>query len=217
MAVFCRAAGQSVERSLDTAVKSGCRSIISFGIAGGLSPDLRPGDWIVASAIATAQGSYATDLALSRKLLEAVPGAEYAPIAGVDSPLLDPASKQEFHRAGAAAVDMESHLVARLAAAHGLTFAAVRVVVDPAHRVIPTAVVTGLRPNGSADTRAVLRELLKSPREVPLLARLALDALTARNALARTRRTLGPGLGLLGPDPDGPALRDEAEDQVLYP
>ena len=199
MVVFCRQAGKDITGSLANAAKDGCQSIISFGVAGGLSPDLRPGDWIVASKVIGVETSYATNFLLSRKLLEAVPGAEYAPIAGVDAPVLDAAAKREFHRLiGASAVDMESHLVAKFATARGLAFAAIRVVIDPAHRNIPAAALTGLRADGGADAKAVLRALLRSPRQLPSVARLAADALTARNALVRTRRRLGPGLGLLG-------------------
>jgi adenosylhomocysteine nucleosidase len=193
--VFCR--GRQFAHALACAIEEGCRSIISFGIAGGLSPGLRPGDWIVASAILSSEKRYTTDLALSRKFLDLIAGAEYAPIAGVDAPVVDPVAKQQIHRIGAAAVDMESHLAARLAAAHDLAFAAVRVVIDPAHRPVPTAAIVGMRPDGRTDVKAVLRELIASPRQAPLLARIALDALTARNALLKMRRRLGPGLGIL--------------------
>lgn len=204
--VVCREAGRSLARSLENARKEGYRSIISFGVAGGLCPDLRPGDWIVASSIVSAKASYATDLPLSRKLLQAVPGAEYAPIAGVDRPVLDALAKRDFHRrVGAVAVDMESHLVAEFAITNGLAFAAVRVVIDPAHRSVPASALAGLRPDGGTQAGTVLRELLRSPRDVPQLARLVVDALAARSALVRTRRSLGPGFGLLEPAHEEPA------------
>ena len=64
-----------------------------------------------------------------------IDGAIHAPIVGVDTPVAEPAKKRELHRAtGAAAVDMEFALWPRVAAEHKLAFAAVRVVVDPAHR-----------------------------------------------------------------------------------
>ena len=44
--VICR--GPDIAETLRLAYEAGCRSIISFGVAGGLAPDLRPGDWIVA-------------------------------------------------------------------------------------------------------------------------------------------------------------------------
>ena len=72
-----------------------------------------------------------TDPAWSRRLLNMIDDAVHAPIIGVDEPISQPAAKRELHRAtGAAAVDMESHIMARVAAAHRLAFAAVRVIVD---------------------------------------------------------------------------------------
>lgn len=196
VAVLCRGTEPLLAAALERALATGCRRIVSFGVAGGLAPDLRPGDWIVASTIVDGRSRYATDLLLSRKLLEAAPGAEYAPIAGVDGPVTDPGAKRELHRRGVAAIDMESHLVAQIAAARGLAFASIRVVADPAHRRIPAAALAGLRLGGGTDAKAIARALIRNPQEAPLLARLALDLLAARNTLVRIRQMLGPGLGL---------------------
>jgi hypothetical protein len=147
---------------------------------------------------------------LSRKLLELVAGAEYAPIVGVDVPVLDSAHKRVMHETlGAVGVDMESHMVAEFATANGMAFAAMRVVIDPVHRSVPFAAMSGMRPDGGTDASAVLRELVRSPRWVPSIARLAVDALAARNALVRTRRLLGPGLGVL-PQPRGENCSDRS-------
>ena len=99
---------------------------------------------------------------------------------------------------GAATVDMESHLVARLASAHGLSFAAVRVVIDPAHRAVPVAALAGMRPDGGTSITAVMRELIAGPSQLSGLLRLAYDGYAARRALLRARRLLGPNFGLLG-------------------
>src|SRR5512141_722897 len=77
--VICRNTQNEVASSLDHAVKRGCRSIISFGVAGGLAPHLRPGNWVVASSIIDAQQTRPTDRIWSKKILEMIPGAEYRP------------------------------------------------------------------------------------------------------------------------------------------
>jgi adenosylhomocysteine nucleosidase len=196
--VVCRDAGANLEGPLVEAVQHGCRSIISFGIAGGLSPHLRPGDWIVASSIVDSGKRKPTDAEWSRKLLRQVPRACYAPVAGVDAPVSDPAVKREWHcRTGAVACDMESHHVARFAAAHDLAFAAVRVIVDPVHRHVPPAALAGMRPDGKTDAGAVLRSLATAPGQAIALMRLAADAFRARTSLERGRRLLGPGMGRL--------------------
>lgn len=195
--VLCRTAESEFEAVADRAVRQGYRGMISFGVAGGLAAHLRAGDWVVASAIRESQTVRATDAGWSRKLLGAIAGAIHAPIVGVDSPVAEPAKKRELHKTtGAAAVDMESHLMARIAAEHKLAFAAVRVVVDPVHRTVPPAALLGMRPDGRANVFAVMRDLIARPSQLSPLARVALDALAARTAMVRVRRQLGPDFRL---------------------
>src|SRR5271170_5104187 len=145
--VVCRSAERELASVVQSAVRQGYRGMISFGVAGGLTSGLRAGNWVVASAVLESQNVRVTDAAWSAKLLGMIAGAVHAPIVGVDDPVAEPAKKLELHRTtGAAAVDMESHVVARLAAAHQLAFAAVRVIVDPAHRAVPSAALLGMAP-----------------------------------------------------------------------
>jgi adenosylhomocysteine nucleosidase len=205
--VICR--GPEIADTLRLAFDAGCRSIISFGVAGGLAPDLRPGDWIVASEVIDAQTSRPTHTVWSRNLLETIPEVRYGRVVGVPAPVADPLAKQDLHaRTGAIAVDMESHIVAEFAAAHGMSFAVARVIVDPAHRRVPDAALIGLRPGGGTNLTAILREVLAKPAQVLPLLRIAGDAYAARSALLRLRRLLGPGFGIA----DAGA---EAEDRVI--
>ncbi len=181
--------------TLSAIIGRGSRGIISFGIAGGLAPDLSPGQWVVASAVVSDKERHAVDMAWSERLLEALPGARHATIAGVDAPVSDPGEKRELHmRTGAHVVDMESHLAARIASEHGLPFTACRVIVDPAHRGLPPAALVGLAPEGIPDLGAVLRSVMEKPSQLPDLVRLAIDATIARAALRRGRALLGPSL-----------------------
>ena len=189
--VVCR--GRETADLLRLAIGAGYRSIISFGVAGGLAPDLLPGDCVVASAIVDYPAVPPTDPLWSRKLAEMVPDARHGPIVGVNSVVSDPADKRKLHAfTRAVAVDMESHLVARLADAHGLAFAAVRVIIDPAHRAVPPAALLAMAPGGSTDVSAMLWEIFARPSQVSPLMRLAADALAARAALLRLHRALGP-------------------------
>jgi hypothetical protein len=146
--------------------------------------------------VRTGQGHFPSDRGWAQALLEALPGAVHAEIIGADAPVAEPAEKRQLHlRTGAVAVDTESHVAARIAAAHRIPFAACRAVIDPAHSVLPPAAVFGLRHDGTADVRAVLRSLARQPSQLPALARTALDARVAAAALRRGRRLLGAGLG----------------------
>ena len=114
----------------------------------------------------------------------------------MDNPVADPWGKELLHaQTGAAAVDMESHIAARIAAAYQIPFVACRAIIDSADKPLPPAALVGLRPDGTADVLAVLRSVLQRPSQVPALVRTALDARIARAALRRGCRMLGAGLG----------------------
>jgi adenosylhomocysteine nucleosidase len=192
--VICRGRGRETAELVQIALRAGCRSIISFGVAGGLAPDLVPGDCVVASGVVDYPNLRPTDPLWSRKLTEVIPRARQGVIVGVNAVVSNPADKQKLHvLTGAVAVDMESHLVARFAASHDLAFAAVRVVIDPAHRVVPPAALLAMAPGGSTDKSSMVWEILARPSQLSLLLRLAVDACAARTALVRLRRALGPG------------------------
>jgi adenosylhomocysteine nucleosidase len=191
--VVCRDSRRDLAIIIERAVRQGYRGVISFGVAGGLAAHLRTGDWVVASAVLDSHVPHATDAAWSSSLVATIPGATYAPILGVDAPVAEPAMKRELHKTtGACAVDMESHVMGRLAAAHGLAFAAARVIIDPAERALPSAALLGMRPDGGANAWAVLRDVVAQPSQLLSLVRVAVDAFAARAELARVRRLLGP-------------------------
>ena len=150
---------------------------------------------MVASGVVNGRARYATDAAWSNRLLEALPTAVFADISGVDAPVVAKADKRQLHQDnGTVAVDMESHIAARIAAEHGIPFAACRVIIDPAERTLPPAALVGMRADGRADIRAVALSLLRQPRQLFALMRVVADARAARSALFQGRRRLGAGL-----------------------
>jgi hopanoid-associated phosphorylase len=198
IAVLCGMAQRYVDK-LEAAVRAGGSGIISIGIAGGLAPGLAPGDWVVASGVVTDGTRIATDRSWSNRLLKALPSAVYADISGVDAPVVTREHKRTLHHeAGTAAVDMESHIAARIAARHNVPFAACRVIIDPAERTLPPAALVGMRADGRADALAVARSLCRQPRQLFALLRVVADAHAARSALFRGRRRLGPNLSFPG-------------------
>lgn len=196
VSVICNQASRLVA-ALDLAIKNGASGIISFGIAGGLAPDLVAGDWIVGSAIRADQQRFATDHVWAQRLLEALPGAVHADIVGVDALVANPLEKRRLYaETGAVAVDMESHIAARIAAAHRIPFTSCRVIIDAADRDLPPAAMVGLHHDGTPNVLAVLSSLLQQPSQLSALMRTALDARIARAALRRGRYLLGARLGL---------------------
>jgi hopanoid-associated phosphorylase len=188
--------GQRLARLLDEALAQGARGVMSFGIAGGVLPRLASGSLVIAETIVAGEERFAVDIGWRDRLAAGLPQARVAGIAGIERPAADRAAKQAFHAAlGVVAVDMESLIAARLAAARNLPFAALRAIADPAERDLPPAALLPLKPDGSPDLSAVLASLMRRPSQFPGLLRLGFDARAAFAALLRARRALGPGLG----------------------
>jgi adenosylhomocysteine nucleosidase len=134
-----------------------------------------------------------------------------AEMAGADAPVAEAISKNALSAAtGAVAVDMESVVVARAAQRHGLPFAILRVVADPAQRSLPSAALVAMRADGEVDVSAVFSALSRNPGQLPTLARLALDARRAFSALARARAFLGADFASFELEQLRPAWREKA-------
>jgi adenosylhomocysteine nucleosidase len=175
------------------AALSGVAGIVSFGIAGGLDPRLKAGDWVIATGVVSDGRSIKTDSEWSQRLAQRIPDAELGDIASVVDPVLDPTHKRRLQAAtGAMAVDMESFHAAALAEELGVPFAAARVIADPMHREVPAAARLGLRSDGSLAVAPILRSLLGKPTQLPGLLRVTRDVAIAFQALLRGRPELGP-------------------------
>ena len=107
------------------------------------------------------------------------------------------AAKAALHTAtGAIAVDMESHIAARVAARHGLPFGCLRVVSDTAADTLPPAFAVAMRRGGGTDVGAMLRSLATHPGQIPAFAHASANAVRALRRLELLGRLLGPRLGL---------------------
>ncbi len=178
-------------RSLATALEDGASGVVSIGIAGGLAAGLSPGTVVVGDAAIDADERYPCAAPWHEALLWHIKGAIAGSIAGIDQPAVDHAAKRGLHlKTGAVAVDMESHVAARLAAQRGVPFAALRVIADPAERALPPAALVGMRPDGRTDIAAVLRSLARDPVQLPGLIRVALDVRAAFRSLRRAADAL---------------------------
>lgn len=182
------------ERLHDLVERACARSagLISFGVAGGLDPEVHPGDWVIAASVATDNGRYRTDERWTRQLCAALPGARCADITGLDAPISSTMAKVALGRKhGTVAVDTESHVVAEEATRRGLPFAVARVVLDPVWRALPPAALVPLLPDGTPDVRAVARSVLRAPSQLAELGRVTADGFRAWSSLRRGRLSLG--------------------------
>lgn len=173
------------------------RAVISFGLAGGLHPSLRPGDLIIADQIIAGSKTWQTTPALMNALQSSTSTPRRASVAGADAPIMDAASKAALHAAtGAFAVDMESHVAAHFATHNHLPWGVLRAICDPAHRALPAIATAGLKPDGQIDLAATLKSVARNPLQIPALIRTGIDTAIAVRALRRARGLLGLAFGL---------------------
>ncbi len=179
----------------------GCDGQLSFGVCGGLNQALRPGTVIIATKVITVDGeTFATNGTWSSALNVVLSGRcpfINAPIFGATQVITTARAKQElFTKTGAAAVDMESHEVAAVAAEYGVPFLAVRAVADSARSRVPEAALYGVREDGSTRVDAIFAGLLVRPWQTPALIRLAWDSFSAQSALRRVATLTDPRFAL---------------------
>ena len=202
-----------LERELEAAV-GGVSAVLSCGVAGALDPALRAGDVVagdlhppfVSSEVekpGTTAG-FSTSLETNGRLVawlaSALPNAHPGTIVGADQIIASTAEKAALHAAtGAIAVDMESHIAARVAARHNLPFAILRTISDSADHALPPAALVGMKPDGGVALGAILASLARNPAQLPALIRTGREAGAAFSAL---RRALGAleALGIGGLD-----------------
>lgn len=196
--VICGGNGRYLPEKLERAIEAERSGLVSFGVAGGLHPELRPGTCIIASEIIDGDVRHPTDRSWSQRLLNELPAAVPGPVVGVSAPVAHPGAKKVLHAAtGAIAVDMESQVVARAAARHRLPMVTIRVITDPAERALPPSALAGVREDGTTNVGAVLSSLLRRPQDFVALTRVALDTRAARAGLVSGRASLnGTGFAL---------------------
>lgn len=189
--------GDYLAERLHRVVVGGPCAILSVGIAGGIAPGLAPGTVIIASAVFTSGRSLPAAGEWTDSLSQRMPRARVGVVAGESGIVASVAKKAALHRAtGALAVDMESHIAAQIAYAHGIPFATLRVVADPAERSLPAAAQSALTPSGGVNVARALTTMVSKPAELGALIRTAIDAEIAFRALARCCRLAGPRFGL---------------------
>jgi adenosylhomocysteine nucleosidase len=189
--------GPGCERAREAArhaIRQGARSLVAFGLAGGLEPGIRCGSVLLPAKVIGDAGEFAADAAWRGRWRDALEGhvpLVEGPLYSAGVVLTTPEAKAALsRRTGAVAVDMESAGVAEAAAAAGLPFLALRAIADTADDALPEGADRLVTAAGKTAWRELL-PFLVSPRALGLLIRLGLRS-------RRARAQLGRALGVLG-------------------
>lgn len=199
---IARAAGFSVvvgagdrERTANLVERAvlGANCLVSFGIAGALAPHLRPGDVILSAEVVGAHCRWCGEDGFRRRVGELALGlgAIAGPVLGAAAILATEAKKrQAWQETGALAVDLESDVVAGIAARAGIPFLVVRAIADAAYRELPPAALIPLSLKGRPRFASVFASVMRQPRQITPLIALARETRLALAALAEPARAL---------------------------
>ena len=184
-----RCSGARTQRAFDLArqlTAEGCRGLLSFGTAGGLTADLKPGAVVIPQSVAVDDGRvYETSEPWRDSVLRGLADAEAIDtrtMASTDAVVTTVAAKRA--------------LAARTDAVAGVPFLVIRAVADPVGQAIPDWVLGNITEAGDSRYGAILAGLLKNPWDLPTLIGLAGDNGKAITALRRVAGHLGPSFGL---------------------
>src|ERR1700751_743490 len=166
------------------AAQSDC--LVSFGIAGGLAPELEAGTVVVSGEVVSGKHQWAVEPNYMRRLSDFAHsiGAIRGPVLGATSILATRTEKKHaWTTTRALAVDLESEIVARVATALGIPFIVLRSIADTAQRDLPPASLIPLSADGKPDLLGVLGAVLRGPFQVAGIIGLARETWIALSAL----------------------------------
>ena len=187
------------ERAIRSLVEQGVPGLVSFGIAGGLAPNLASGTLIAPAAVRAGNGeSHWVDVEWHARLTRAAHAAgiplTVGGILGAEAIVASTSEKARLHRTTRAiAVDFESHRVARAAQRARLPFLVFRVIADTAQRELPPAALMPLTKTGRPSVH-VLGSIIARPGQISALLELARETRSALQALERAAVSLGAAL-----------------------
>ncbi len=182
---------ERLEERLDAAARDGAAGIVSYGLTGGLADGLKIGDWVVGSRIAGGidhECDPAWRDAIAARLPQARIGGFFA-----DGRMIDTIAEKRALGVDhdALAVDMESHVAARIARAYGLPFAIVRIVSDEVDHLLPYAITVSMRPDGGFDRTRMRASLAANPEQMRDVVQTMAQFLTGFRGLRRGARAMG--------------------------
>lgn len=188
---------QAARTAAEELCRQGATALVSFGVAGALDSNLKPGDLVLPDAI-HADIQLSVNIPWRNRLQQMLPidiTAVNGILANSATPLTSERAKWDLAQAtGACAVDMESGAIAKVAAAESIPFIAVRVIIDPVQFSPPQALLGAIYPDGGVNPMRLLTLLLKRSVHLSTLMRMGIGMRAARKTLSRVIQSAGAGL-----------------------
>jgi len=179
----------NAKKATEQLLAAGAKNIISWGCAGALDPQLKPGDLIIPKFIQTQSSkTLSTHTLLRTKIINTLANQTY-----FEGTLLETlsivASAEEkstlFNEKSAIAVDMESAAAAEICQKENIPFIAIRTIVDPASFDIPSAINHSMTPEGNVSLAKLIFYIICHPSELISLIQLGQHFKAANKKLSQ--------------------------------
>jgi len=163
-------------------------AVVCAGLGGGLAPELRRGDLVLATRVVEHEGDDAFEphpdlLAAARGIIPEFSRVHEHVVVTAPRVVGTAAEKRALHPRGGV-VDMESAAVARVAERHGVPFLALRVISDTAHEDFPIDLNRYVDEQGNVQRMKLAFAALGRPHAVPFLLRMRQSAVDGAVRLA---------------------------------
>jgi hopanoid-associated phosphorylase len=170
-------------------------ALVSFGVAAAVNNELIPGDLVLPEAVTMNGEVLPVDLEW-RNRLAGVMSKQLTVAGGIlascEEPLTSTEQKLALGEAtGACAADMETAAIAKVAAEAGISFLAIRAIVDPIEFSPPEALMSAVYPDGSVDAVQLIKLVLNGSISIKTLIHLGLGMHVARSALIEVVQRTG--------------------------
>ncbi|NTU76658.1 MAG: hypothetical protein HGA90_02430 [Alphaproteobacteria bacterium] len=164
---------EKARRAADELVALGATRLLSFGLAGGLVPQLSVGTIVIGTSVRTERENWICDSGFNAILGRRMPLAQSGTVWGSETLVAQAREKRAINaRTQCVIVDMESQCVAEVAAARQVPFSVLRIVADTVDMDMPPATLVPFRGDGSVDMGGVIRNLFCHPGQIPALLHL---------------------------------------------
>ena len=186
---------ERAEQAAHKLVEENVDRLISFGSAGALAPELKPGDLVQPEEVRVAERKYPVNTCLSEPAKQRLGRRNIAvrngSMACVDKEVATIDAKQElFRQTGAIAVDMESAGMLDVAEQEGIAVSVLRVITDSADMALPAAVLRRIDDFGRLNFPGLGLDLAASPAQIPAAIRLGCASRRAGRAMKLVAREL---------------------------